>query len=488
MNRADLEALDNAVLADLVLRQSERIAALEARLAEMGRRFEERERRAPRAAAPCARPEGKRSASPKRPGRKGGHEGACRVRPPEEPVDRRIEAPLTHRPPRGDAPAPETDDPLEQTLIEAPPARPHVIRLVTHRNRCRGCGRPVGPTPPPPAPHRAGARGRGRRVASTHPLQVSTAGGAAGSHLGPRALALAASLNKGLGLTTRKTCAVLRDLLGIDLSPGGLAQALARIAGRLAPAYDALLKSVKGEPVLHTDETSWWVGRAGFSLWVLTNRAGTCYRVVPARTRAEAEALLGDYRGVLVSGCLNIYDGLTPHQHKCYAHHLKEIGKALDDPVTRASSYLRELRGLLAGAMALKAEMALLPAAEVARMRQALEANADRLLGPPGAEANAGDDAAPVEEKLRRRLRKQRDHLFTFLDHDAVDATNNLAERQLRPAVISRKLSCGNKTERGAETWQVLASLAATCRQTGSSFADFLLPRLALSPALVQER
>lgn len=294
MNRADLMALDKTTLADLVLRQAERIAALEARLAETGRRFEELERRAARGAAPFARPEGKRSASPKRPGRKGGHRGACRVRPPEEAVDRRIEAPLTHCPHCGDALAPETDELLEQTLIEAPPARPHVIRLVTHRNRCRGCG---------------------RRVASTHPLQVSTAGGAAGSHLGPRALALAASLNKGLGLTMRKTCAVLRDLLGIDLSPGGLAQALARAAGRLAPAYEALLESVKAEPVLHTDETSWWVGRAGFSLWVLTNRAGTCYRVVPARSRAAAEALLGDYRGVLVSDCLNIYDGLTPHQH-----------------------------------------------------------------------------------------------------------------------------------------------------------------------------
>ena len=467
MHRADLEALDNATLADLVLRQAERVAELEAWLVEMERRFEELERRALRGAAPFARPEGKRSPSPKRPGRKGGHEGACRVRPPEEAVDRRIDVPLTRCPHCGGALAPETDALLEQTLIEAPPVRPHVIRLVTHRNLCRGCG---------------------RRVASTHPLQVSTAGGAAGTHLGPRALALAAALNHGPGLTMRKTCAVLRDLVGIGLSPGGLAQALARMAGRLAPAYDALLEAVKAGPVLHTDETSWWVGRPGFSLWVLTNRTGTCYRVVPARSRAAAEALLGGYRGVLVSDCLNIYDELTPHQHKCYAHHLKEIGKALQDPRVRASPYLRELRALLAGAMALKAEMARLPPAEVARMRRALEATADRLLDPPRTGADVGADAAPVEERLRQRLRKQRDHLFAFLDHDAVDATNNLAERQLRPAVISRKLSCGNKTEHGAGTWQVLASLAATCRQTGSSFADFLVPRLALNPVLVHGR
>jgi transposase len=81
--------------------------------------------------------------------------------------------------------------------------------------------------------------------------------------------------------------------------------------------------------------------------------------------------------------------------------------------------------------------------------------------------------SAPITLKgLRNRLAKQRDHLFTFLDHDAVDATNNLAERQLRPAVIARKVSCGNKTPKGARTWQILASLAATCTQRATSFID----------------
>jgi transposase len=76
----------------------------------------------------------------------------------------------------------------------------------------------------------------------------------------------------------------------------------------------------------------------------------------------------------------------------------------------------------------------------------------------------------PNEEVLRNRLNKQRDHLFTFLDYDGVDATNNLAERQLRPAVIARKISCGNKTPNGAQTSQILASLAATRTQRATSF------------------
>jgi hypothetical protein len=235
--------------------------------------------------------------------------------------------------------------------------------------------------------------------------------------------------------------------------------------------------------VLHTDETSWWVGGRGASLWVLTNQAGTVYRVVASKSRSQAKALMGDYQGVLVSDCLNIYDELTPVQQKCYAHHLKQIGKGLEDPRARGSPYLKALRALLVGAMALKDAKADLPTDLAARMRQALETNADALLGSPRTAANADPDAAPLEEKLRQRLSKQRDHLFTFLDHEATPATNNLAERQLRPAVISRKLSCGNKTERGAATWQVLASLAATCRQSGRPFPDFLIPRLAIKPS-----
>ena len=68
-----------------------------------------------------------------------------------------------------------------------------------------------------------------------------------------------------------------------------------------------------------------------------------------------------------------------------------------------------------------------------------------------------------------------------LLDHDEVEATNNRAERQLRPAVISRKISCGNKTEEGMKTWEILASLAATCQQKGLSFIDHVAQKMPLA-------
>ncbi len=84
----------------------------------------------------------------------------------------------------------------------------------------------------------------------------------------------------------------------------------------------------------------------------------------------------------------------------------------------------------------------------------------------------AGSYTDPDNARLARRLREQREHLLRSLDHDAVDATNNPAEREIRPAVVARKLSAGNRTEAGAETHAVLASALRTCRRQGK---DILL-------------
>jgi hypothetical protein len=292
---------------------------------------------------------------------------------------------------------------------------------------------------------------------------MSLATGAAGVHLGPRALALAADLNKAKGLSMRKTCAVLRDCFGLQLSPGGLSQALDRLAVKVKPRYDALAAELRQAPALHSDETSWWVAGPGWWLWVFTTQLLTFYVVAQSRGRDLLNDVLGtDFRGVLVSDCLAIYDDATELQQKCYAHHFKAIRKAKELHPQQGEGFLGQVEAMLHAAAALKQQKADLSLEIFRDLRQALERKAVQLLESPRSEPN--------EEAVRKRLNKQRDHLFTFLDHDGVDATNNLAERQLRPAVIARKISCGNKTQKGAGTWQILTSLAATCAQRATSF------------------
>jgi len=422
----------NATLRQQLEIQTKRIAQLEEAL-------QGAERAAHRQAAPFRIEEKKRLIEPKRPGRKHGHAAAFRHYP--DHVDQCVEVQLCACPHCG-AKQFSDQSQLEQFIEDIPPVRPHVTRLITYQATCARCG---------------------QNVRSSHPLQMSLATGAAGAQLGPRALALAADLNKAKGLSMRKTCAILHDCFSLQLSAGGLSQALDRVATKVQGHYQAIAEELRQAPVVHSDETSWWVAGPGWWLWVFTTQLLTFYVVAQSRGRELLSDILGkDFGGVLVSDCLAIYDGATALQQKCYAHHHKAIHQAKALHPHQGEGFLCEVEAMLRAAVALRQQKADLSLEIFSDLRQALQHKAVQLLEPPRSEPN--------EEAVRKRLHKQRDHLFTFLDHDGVDATNNLAERQLRPAVIARKISCGNKTQKGALTWQILASIAATCAQRATSF------------------
>ena len=445
-------------LIEIILRQAAAIQELQKQVEELknqirdlndrnhglSSKVEALEKTAARQAGPFRIADKHRSSDPKKPGRPKGHPGVHRSIP--DHVDQEIVVGLERCPQCGQAV--EQVRPVVQYIEELPVIRPQVIKLVTHEAHCPHCQ---------------------QQLRSSHPLQVSLAQGAAGVQLGAAALGLAAELNKKHGLTMRRTCAVLKQVFGLSLSAGGLSQALGRLAQKLGGAYENLLARLRDGPYVHSDETSWWVGGPGHWLWVFANKDSTVYRVAPGRGRnIVLESLGADYAGVLISDCLAVYDEVNTRQQKCYSHHLKAISQALEQA---PSAYLQELRSTLKAAMALKS--AALQGSDLAWHRSALERKTQELLSTP---------RQGLEEKVRRRLYKQRDHLFTFLDHPQVDATNNLAERQLRPAVIARKLSCGNKTGRGARTWEVLVSLAATCAQRGESFNKMVSQAALLSP------
>ncbi len=437
-------------LIGLILQQARRITELTDKLDKSTHRVEhlqeqlhQAQKEARRQAAPFRRPEHKRCSSPRRPGRKPGHRGSYLKAPhrhPDESIDQPLQScPICARDLSG-----QPQHAIIQNILEIPKVSPRFIRLTTYQCDCPRCG---------------------QSVRSQHPLKVSEATGAAGTHLGPRALAVASTLNKDMGLTMRKTCRVLEELFGLSLTPGGLSHALHRIARRMQPDYATLKDQLRHSEVVHVDETSWWMGGTSWWLHVFATNHATLYRLADNRSREVLHNILGkDFPGVLVSDCLNIYDDATPLQHKCYCHHYQAISKAMKLHPLNGQGFLAECRCLLDGARALKKAKPSMPAEAFARNRKLLDELTSDLLEEPR--------DIPCEEAIRKRLAKQADHLFTFLDYDFVDATNNLAERQLRPAVIARKLSCGNKTERGANTWQVLSSLGATCRQRGQPFLD----------------
>jgi transposase len=430
------------------------VAALEQTVRELQETLDEQARAAARQAAPFRRresmkvPEGSR----KRPGRPPGHPGVHRAVP--DHVDEHAEVPLTGCPHCGGSVT--ALEAIEQFIEEIPPVRPHVTRLVTYRGRCATCG----------------------EVHSSHPLQTSTATGAAKAQLGPRAHALAAALNKQFGLTMRKTCRVLQLFAGLSLSPGGLAQAVQRTAAKVQPAFDGLVTEVRGAAAVFADETSWYVGAPGYWLWTFTTADATVYHVDSSRGRSVVLEMLGaDFAGILVSDCLASYENLPYRMHKCIGHHQKAIAEARGRPGTTDPGYLNEWKLLFTMVNALWKHRAAVGEEEFIRQRGHLEAWLDRLLAEPRGQ--------PGDVAIRQRIGKRRGVVLGCLFDPAAEPTNNRAERSLRdPGVIARKVSCGNKTAAGKAAWERLTSLAMTCQQRGHDFVTWLAPCLPLDASV----
>ena len=118
---------------------------------------------------------------------------------------------------------------------------------------------------------------------------------------------MTAQLQHRWHLSKRRSCDLLKDLFGLFLTPGGLVEATHRLATKPAPEHKALQKEVRHCEVLYSDETSWYVGAPGHTLWDFTNPQLTLYCIVAHRTREQLQQIIGkDFLSVLVSDGLSI--------------------------------------------------------------------------------------------------------------------------------------------------------------------------------------
>jgi transposase len=341
----------------------------------------------------------------------------------------------------------------EQFVSDIPKIiKPVITRYVTYSGYCGDCH---------------------QRVRSRHPEQTSQATGAAGVMVGPRAKALAADLKHRLGGSYGKVSETLNDAFGLQVCRSGWCQADQRLAETARPVYRDLIEVVRSSSVVHADETGWRIGILSAWLWVFANQEVTVYAIRDNRSSDVVVEILGkEFKGVLASDCFVAYDDKRLAdwiKQKCLSHLLKDLKEMEESKTGRAVHFARDGTAVLRAALALKAEKAILDPATFAQRAQALETQLDVLIS----KRRKLKDRDNV--RFTRRLRKHRPHLLRFLYVDGLDATNNLAERQLRPGVIIRKTNGCNRTRAGAVTHSVLASVLVTCRQQSVPILDYMV-------------
>jgi transposase len=442
--------------------RDQRIAELETALAEaqvtiqtlreeierLKTELDDLRRKGKRQATPFARK--KRVTEPKRPGRKEGK--GCfsyRRQPSEEEVRETKREALACCPECGGELTERKEH--EQYVVDIPPVKPVITRYVTESGHCARCQ---------------------KRVRARHPEQISEATGAAGVVVGPRAKALAADLKHYLGVSYGKVCALLSDAFGLQVTRSGWYQADVRLAQQARPVYEELVKTLRESAVVHVDETGWRIGTLSAWLWVFTNRETTVYTIRRSRGHEVVLDILGaEFAGILNSDCFLAYNAKALDdwlKQKCVGHLLRNLSEIEASKTRGAVRFARNVTALLRDALQLKADKPALPVETFVERAAALEGRLDQLIHTRRRFTD------PDNARFAGRLRKHRAHLLRFLYVDGLEATNNQAERQLRPAVITRKTTGCNRVAQGAETHSVLASVLATCHQRNVPILDFL--------------
>jgi transposase len=410
---------------------------------------EELQRAGKRQAAPFARR--KRVEHPKKPGRKAGQGKFVRREKPAPKQVNETKVAKLHGCPQCGSRLREIHK-HEQYVTDIPVVVPLITRYVTYSGYCVDCH---------------------KRVRSQHPEQISQASGAAGVLVGPRAKALAADLKHRLGGSYGKVSEALNDAFGLEVSRSGWCQADQRLAKTALPVYQELIEVIRRSMVVHADETGWRIGTLSAWLWVFANQEATVYAIRDNRSSDVVVEILGEkFKGILASDCFVAYDDkrLTDWlKQKCFSHLLKDLKGMEESKTGRAVCFAQQLTTLLRAALVLKAEKACLDPVIFTQRAQALETQLDTLISK---QRNLKD-----RDNLRfaRRLRKHRPHLLRFLYVDGLDATNNLAERQLRPGVIIRKTNGCNRAKGGAEAHSILTSVMVTCRQHSVPILNYMV-------------
>jgi transposase len=339
----------------------------------------------------------------------------------------------------GNDPAPD-----RHQVTEIPPVHVEVYEYRIHTLTCSSCG----------AKTRAGL-----------PTGVPQGG------FGPRFQAMTALLSGRYHLSKRDTVGIMDDFFQAEVGLGSVPTLEQRTSEALAQPVAEARTYVQVQPAVHGDETGWKQGMDKAWLWVAATPCVTVFLVALHRSGEVAKQILGEkFAGILNSDRWSAYNWLDNDQRQlCWAHLLRDfqafverggisqcIGEALltqTKPMFDGWHHLRE--GTWSRSYFQD------------YMQPVRHQIADLLR--QGAACDHAGTAGTCRDILKRE-----EALFTFVDVQGVEPTNNLAERQIRPGVLWRKGSFGTQSAAGSRFVERIMTVVSTLKQQNRNVLEYL--------------
>lgn len=372
-----------------------------------------------------------------------GHPGSKRELLPPDQVDAVVDV----FPPECEscwAALPKTPDgsPQRYQTTELPPVKPHTTEYREHAVVCPCCAH--------------------RTRAQCDQSQLSP--------FGPRLSSVVALLTGVYHLSRRAAVSLLGDVVGVQISLGAVSAVEARVSDAVKPAVDEAWTQVERAKVKHTDGTSWFQAGIMRSLWTIATTMATVFKILANGKSDTLAPLFGDKRGILVSDratALNFW--AMERRQVCWAHLLRK-GIAFSERAGPAGAIGRELLDYMGIMFAYwddlkRGELTREDFREhMAPLRTQIEAALHRAVV-----AKIAGVSGSCEDILAHAAA-----LWTFVDRDDVEPTNNHAERELRAFVLWRKRSFGTQSDRGNVFAERLMTVAHTARKQNKNVLAFL--------------
>jgi transposase len=377
----------------------------------------------------------RRPRSQRRRGGQPGHPGHTRTLIPVDEVDEVVvlkpeQCTQCQTPLLGEDPTP-----WRHQVIEIPPMKPVVTEYQWHQLVCAACGEVTRAPWPEGVP--------------------------SGTY-GPRVQATVSLCTGAYRLSKRTTQQMMDEVFGVPMSVGTIGPLEQATTAAVAAPVEEARRYVHEQAVAHLDETSWRQGGKRAWLWVAVTCWVTVCVVRMSRGGHVARELLGEtFAGILVTDRYSAYNWYPVRWRQlCWAHLLRdfeamrgrggrseEIGDALLAQAHQMFTWWHRVR------------QGTLKRSTFRSYMTPLRREVERLL-EAGSRCGVSKTAGTCRDILKRR-----EALWTFVQVEGVEPTNNTAERSIRPGVLWRKGSFGTQSEEGSRFVESMMTVVATLKQ-----------------------
>lgn len=281
------------------------------------------------------------------------------------------------------------------------------------------------------------------------------------------------------GLSTERIQNILESFFNIHIPRSTLVHLCHLTATQIRSIYERNLEKINEGRALGGDETGWFVNGQRYYVWAIVTELYVFFSIKKTRSSDVPKELLKNFKGITNCDSYGGWNDIGKIIQRCLIHYYRDLYRTAEkNDSAEYNLFFNEFRAILDDAVDINSEIK------------------DKLVKYPYDSKSNTKRLATLDEIISlfyrldklinhtwidkdckryiKRLKREKNQLFVFLEIEGIDYHNNATEREIREISRRRKILFGNRTEKGAFTTETLMSIRATCRLRGVDFYQFL--------------